>query len=237
MRGPNLPLTALRIACGEITLAGELHTPEGDGPFAAAVVCHPHPRMGGDMYSNVVLAAVEGLVSHGLAALRFDFRGAGGSEGTHDDGTGEQDDVRAALAHAASLPEIDGTRLGLAGYSFGAGMAALVASVAADAGVDSNDSGNSASTGAIPALALIAMPLSMGRDPSQTLAAYPGPVLLMAGDMDNYCEAGALEELGGELGVRAETRIVDGADHFWLGFEREISKSVGEFFAARLSQP
>jgi hypothetical protein len=178
--------------------------------------------MGGDMYSNVVLAAVEGLVSHGLAALRFDFRGTGGSGGTHDDGKGEQDDVRAALAHAASLPEIDGERVGLAGYSFGAGMAAAVAAAAGDGG------------GAIPALALIAIPLGTGRDPSQTLAAYPGPVLLMAGDLDSYCEAGALDELGGELGERAETRIVDGADHFWLGFEREISESVGEFFAARL---
>lgn len=213
---PVLPLTALRIASGDLTLAGELHTPEGDGPFPAAVVCHPHPRMGGDMYSNVVQAAVDGLLNHDIAALRFNFRGSGESEGSHDDGNGEQDDVQAALAHAASLPEIDAGRVGLAGYSFGAGMAAAVA------------------TEAIPALALIALPLGSGRDPSKTLAAYPNPVLLMAGDMDQFCEAGALEELGGALGARAETRIVDGADHFWLGFEREVSAGVGEFFAAQL---
>ncbi|MEE8422191.1 MAG: alpha/beta fold hydrolase [Dehalococcoidia bacterium] len=213
---PVLPLTALRIASGDLTLAGELRTPEGDGPFPAAVVCHPHPRMGGDMDNNVVLAAVDGLLKHGIAALRFNFRGSGESEGSHDDGNGEQDDVHAALAHAASLPALDAKRLGLAGYSFGAGMAAAAA------------------TEAIPALALIALPLGMGRDPSETLAAYPNPMLLMAGDMDQFCEAGALEELGGALGARAKTRIVDGADHFWLGFEREVSDGVGEFFAAQL---
>ena len=119
-----MPARLVEITSGELTLAGVLHTPEGDGPFSAVVVCHPHPRMGGDMTSNVVLAAVEGLAAQGIAALRFNFRGSGASEGTHDDGKGERDDVRAALSFAADLGELDATRIGLAGYSFGAGMSA-----------------------------------------------------------------------------------------------------------------
>jgi alpha/beta superfamily hydrolase len=210
-----MPARLVEITSGELTLAGVLHTPEGDGPFSAVVVCHPHPRMGGDMTSNVVLAAVEGLAAQGIAALRFNFRGSGASEGTHDDGKGERDDVRAALSFAADLGELDATRIGLAGYSFGAGMSAAVAS---------DD---------LPALALIAMPLSMAALDSPLLT-FTKPLLMMAGDLDEYCEAGALEEFGTEIGAQVTTQVVEGADHFWGGFEGTIRSSVGEFFAAAL---
>ena len=210
-----MPARSVEITSGELTLAGVLHTPEGDGPFPAVVVCHPHPRMGGDMTSNVVLAAVEGLDAQGIAALRFNFRGSGASEGTHDDGKGERDDVRAALSFAASLDELDATRIGLAGYSFGAGMSAAVAS------------------DELPALALIAMPLSMAGLDSPLLT-FTKPLLLLAGDLDEYCEAGALEEFATEIGPQVTTQVVEGADHFWGGFEGTIRSSVGEFFAAAL---
>jgi len=114
---------ALRIHCAEITLEGLLHLPDGDGPFPGVVVCHPHPRMGGDMYNNVVGALVQASVESGFAALRFNFRGTGESEGAYAGGKGEQDDVRAALAHIREQPEIDPARVVLAGYSFGAMVA------------------------------------------------------------------------------------------------------------------
>ena len=79
------------------------------------------------MRNNVVAAAVSGLVERGIAAIRFNFRGVGRSGGAHTGGEGEQDDVRAVLAHTAALPDVDADRVGLAGYSFGAGMAAAVA--------------------------------------------------------------------------------------------------------------
>src|SRR3712207_4695272 len=102
-----MPLTHLTIPSGDITLEGSLHLPEGKGPFPAVVVCHPHPQYGGDMHNNVVMALVDGVTRRGVAALRFNFRGVGRSGGTYDGGNGEQGDVQAALAHAASLPEID----------------------------------------------------------------------------------------------------------------------------------
>ncbi|HJM88335.1 MAG TPA: alpha/beta family hydrolase [Dehalococcoidia bacterium] len=216
-----MPLTALEIPCGELTLVGALHTPDGDGPFVAAVVCHPHPQMGGDMYNNVVLAIVEGLVERGIAAVRFNFRGSGGSEGSHDGGAAEQDDVRAALAHTATLPEVDSDRIGLAGYSFGAGMAAQAAPSVASTAV-----------GSAPVLALVSMPLRR-LDSADAIADYPSPLLLMTGDLDEFGESGTLEELGSEID-RATTDIVEGADHFWLGFESQISNTVGDFFAENL---
>ncbi len=104
------------------SLSGRVSIPAGHGHLegilreassavAAAVVCHPHPRGGGTMNNNVVYRAAKALVAGGVTALRFNFRGVGASTGSHDDGVGEEDDVRAALdflrAHAPGLPILD----------------------------------------------------------------------------------------------------------------------------------
>jgi alpha/beta superfamily hydrolase len=211
-----MPEQRLSIPSGANTLEGVLHLPEGGRPFPAVVVCHPHPQYGGDMHNNVVTAVVHGLTARGVAALRFNFRGVGASGGMYEGGKGEQDDARAALAHAAALPELDGARIGLAGYSFGAAVAAA----AADASV--------------PALALVALPIGIGPDVGERLAAYPYPLLLIAGDGDHVCPAAALQQLAAELGERAELRIVPGTDHFWVGHERELEQAAGDFFATHL---
>ena len=83
----------------------------------AALVAHPHPLYGGTMNNKVVFSAMKALNNLGLPALRFNFRGAGLSEGTHDHGRGEIEDVRAALDwldREFRLPII------FAGFSFGA---------------------------------------------------------------------------------------------------------------------
>src|SRR5437016_14665617 len=63
----------------------------------AAVVCHPHPLYGGTLHNKVIFHAMKALNSFGFPVLRFNFRGAGLSQGEHDHGLGEVDDVRAAL--------------------------------------------------------------------------------------------------------------------------------------------
>jgi alpha/beta superfamily hydrolase len=87
------------------------------GATHAALVAHPHPLYGGTMHNKVVFSAMKALNNLGLPALRFNFRGAGLSEGTHDHGRGETEDVRAALDwlnREFHLPII------FAGFSFGA---------------------------------------------------------------------------------------------------------------------
>src|SRR3954452_4433843 len=69
-----------------------------DGAKFAAVVAHPHPLFGGTMHNKVVYHAAKALNTFGFPVLRFNFRGAGLSEGEHDQGHGEVDDIRAALA-------------------------------------------------------------------------------------------------------------------------------------------
>ena len=81
------------------------------------VVTHPHPLYGGDMNNNVVESVVRAYGEKGYSTLRFNFRGVGRSEGGYDEGSGEQEDVRAAVAFFGGLGK---TSIDLAGYSFGA---------------------------------------------------------------------------------------------------------------------
>src|SRR5271155_2688553 len=93
-----------------------LNVGEDDSKYSA-LICHPHPLHGGTIHNKVVYNAMKALTAFGFHALRFNFRGTGLSEGTHDEGRGEQDDVRAAvdfLHNEFHLPII------FAGFSFGA---------------------------------------------------------------------------------------------------------------------
>src|SRR2546421_4666884 len=85
----------------------------------AALVCHPHPLYGGTLHNKVVFHAMKALNSFGFPVLRFNFRGTGLSQGEHDQGVGEVDDVHAALDwldREFDLPII------FAGFSFGAAV-------------------------------------------------------------------------------------------------------------------
>ena len=84
--------TRVTFPCGDLTLEGVTSVPEGEGPFPAVAVCHPHPLQGGMMDNNVVFAVCRSLMRASIASLRFNFRGVGRSEGRHDEGAGEQDD-------------------------------------------------------------------------------------------------------------------------------------------------
>lgn len=89
-------------------------------PRGTAVVAHPHPLYGGDMDNAVVTTVFQAFRRAGFDALRFNFRGVGASQGHHDDGRGELDDLSAALELAQTRAESG--QVALAGYSFGAAM-------------------------------------------------------------------------------------------------------------------
>ncbi len=93
-------------------------TPEGT-PLGVAVIAHPHPLFGGTMDNKVVQTLARAFVQSGWTALRFNFRGVGASEGEHDGGRGEAEDMQRLIAQAAPAGP-----LALAGFSFGAFVAA-----------------------------------------------------------------------------------------------------------------
>ncbi len=88
--------------------------PEGVAARGVAVIAHPHPLFGGTMDNKVVQTLARAFVQAGWTAIRFNFRGVGTSAGTHDEGRGEAQDMRAVIEQVA--PE---GPLALAGFSFG----------------------------------------------------------------------------------------------------------------------
>src|SRR5450432_1038637 len=104
-----------------------LDVPSG-APVALALLCHPHPLVGGTMHTHAVYGAMVALRSRGWAVLRFNFRGVGLSEGRHDGGRGEQRDAGIALEALRErwpgLPAIVG------GFSFGAWVGLSVGAAA-----------------------------------------------------------------------------------------------------------
>jgi len=104
--------------------AGDIEIIESSpqSPRAVAVVAHPHPLFGGTMDNKVVTTVARALVeSGGAATVRFNFRGVGASQGVHDEGRGETDDMVRVIEHAAAAHP--GLPMLLAGFSFGGAVA------------------------------------------------------------------------------------------------------------------
>jgi alpha/beta superfamily hydrolase len=179
-----------------------------------AVVCHPHPLYGGSMYNNVVDAVLAAMWKKEWATLRFNFRGVGESEGEHGGGAGEAEDAAAAIAFITSQSGVQPDGAVLAGYSFGSVAAVTAASKIKNLG----------------GLVLVALPLKMAD--VRVLKDFAGPIAMAAGDADAYCPAPQLEALHQELGTRTQVRIVEGADHFFGGFEVELADAIESMIAS-----
>ena len=199
-----------------LVLEGELWLPSAVKPVAGVVVAHPHPQRGGSMDNNVVTALCVGLNRAGIAALRFNFRGVGGSQGTSSGGMQEIADVLGALAFLAEQPEIRTDRIGLAGYSFGARVS--LAALPQAPGVR--------------ALLTVAAPL---REPLPLVEHPSCPFFALVGDRDGLVAQG-VEHYAAYLPNPQQLRVVPGADHFWWGFENVIIDSTQAFFAQHLAQ-
>jgi alpha/beta superfamily hydrolase len=101
-----------------------------------AVICHPHPLFGGTMQNKVVQTLAKAFVQNGWRAVRFNFRGVGGSDGVYDEGRGELEDLMHVIAQSQSLAlqgsAPTGSALALAGFSFGAFVASQAVAQMAD---------------------------------------------------------------------------------------------------------
>lgn len=195
-----------------LTLEGLLHLPEAT-PCAGVVVAHPHPQYGGDMHDNVVHAICRAAADAGAASLRFNFRGAGASEGRYDEGRGEQKDVAAALEYMRGLAEIDSGRVALAGYSFGAAVSLRL------------------SPPGVKCLVAVSPPTSGSWLSSFQTACG---VLFVAGDRDEYCDPDEVRRVAAALGPSVRIVVSTGVDHFWAGSDGRLIETVGVFLREHL---
>lgn len=106
---------SLHGAAGVIEVQRDL---PADASRGIAVIAHPHPLFGGTMDNKVVQTLARAFVASGWTSVRFNFRGVGASEGVHDEGRGELEDMLNVVGQLA--PE---GPLAIAGFSFGAFVA------------------------------------------------------------------------------------------------------------------
>jgi alpha/beta superfamily hydrolase len=184
-----------------------LWTPQGQMRTSlASVVCHPHPLFGGTLHNKVIYQTAKSLDALGLPVLRFNFRGAGMSEGTHDRGRGELGDVRAALDFLAG--EIPGVPLLVAGFSFGCWVGLRVA--CEDERVTE----------------MIGLGTPVNNADFSYLESCSKPKLFVHGSNDEHGDVRKVESLAASLPGENRFVVVAGADHFFAGKLDELDRAI-----------
>jgi alpha/beta superfamily hydrolase len=200
---------ATTIALGEADLVLEgLYLGGRDDDDRGAVIAPPHPLYGGSMDSPVVNELAFACHAAGLASLRFNWRGVGGSAGSPTgDAAAADADYQAAALH---LEETVAGPLVAAGYSFGAGAALRVA----------------ARRPRLQRLLLVSPPVALLD--TALLAGAARDVLVVTGERDEYAPPLALEKLCLEIPA-ATLRVVAEADHFFVRGLADIARAVGDW--------
>jgi alpha/beta superfamily hydrolase len=180
------------------------------------VVAHPHSLYGGTMHNNVVRAVAHACREEGYSTLRFNFRGVEGSEGQFENGIGEQEDVKAALAYMSGIGK---KTLDLAGYSFGAWVNALGLTKFQDA----------------QRLIMVSPPVSV--IDFSFLEYSPKIKLVICGSRDEFAEYKKVERMLPKWNEEAMFQVIQGADHFYSGYEQELIDIIGEFLSKSAESP
>lgn len=183
-------------------------TPAERKPAGAVVVCHPHPQYGGTMHNKVAHTLARSFVRLSFAALRFNFRGTAGSEGTYDEGVGELDDARAAVRWIRE--EVPAVPVWLAGFSFGAAIALRAAVVE-------------------PVDGLITVAPAVSRFANGLQQQPQCPWLVVQGDADELVPIEETIAWFNDLEPGPELSVVPDAEHFFHGRLIDLRTLVIDF--------
>lgn len=175
-------------------------------PTLATLVCHPHPLFGGTMHNKVVYQVAKSLDALGLPVLRFNFRGAGMSAGTHDRGRGEQGDVSEALDFLAG--EFPGVPSLVAGFSFGSWVGLRVG------------------CGDERVRELIGLGTPVNNTDFSFLRNCKKPKLFVHGANDEHGEIGRVKALVESLPGENRLVVVSGANHFFVGKLNQVDEAI-----------
>ena len=175
-------------------------------PRAAVVLAHPLPTAGGTMHTKVVFQAAKALARIGCVVLRFNFRGVGLSAGAWDNGRGELDDYRAAVAFmAAQYPDLE---MWAAGFSFGSYIAMTAGSD--DARV----------------CALIAIAPPVHKYDFASVKISPKPTFIIHGEDDELISLRLVRHFYAELQEPKELIEIDRANHLFDGQASEVGDAL-----------
>jgi alpha/beta superfamily hydrolase len=189
-----------------ISTDGLVESGRADGLRAAVVLAHPHPQYGGTMHTKAVYQSAKALARIGCAVLRFNFRGAGNSVGTFDEGVGEREDFQAALRFMQK--RYPSAPLWAGGMSFGAWIALTVGT----------------EDPAIAVLLGIAVPVSK-YDFAQVAASHK-PKFFIHGERDEVSPLKDVRELYARAMEPKELVVIDAADHLFDGKTSEVADAI-----------
>jgi len=193
----------------KFTLAGAVGQMEGvldfpeHAPRGIALVAHPHPLFGGTMDNKVAVTLMRTFVGLGYVVARINFRGVGASEGVHDHGIGETDDM--ALVHAWMVEKYPGLPVTLSGFSFGTFVQSHLAQRLAEAGA--------------PAERLVLVGAAAKK---WEMAAIPADTILIHGELDDTIPL--IDVLDWVRPQDIPVLVIPGADHF---FHRKLQHIKG----------
>ena len=207
-------LTTLSTANSE--LESLLEIPTKPAKPLCVILCHPHPRYGGNMFDTLINHISTYLLDSGIATLRFNQRGVGMSSGETGDGPEELKDTQSVVKMTTINPKIDGSRLGIVGYSFGAWMA-----------LESSLRSNS-----IKSLVSIACP--QNKFAQYGTVQITQPKLLILGDRDHDFTIGQFRFLSNRMSEPKRTEVITGADHFFRSHTELVAELAGEFLKETL---
>jgi alpha/beta superfamily hydrolase len=163
------------------------------------------------MQNNVVEAVVQAYQESGYTTLRFNFRGVGGSGGTHENGAGEQEDVRAALEYVRDRGK---TKVDLAGYSFGAWVNAMGLETYSD----------------VRRMVMVSPPVNF-IDVS-FLGFSPKIRLIVGGSTDDIAPTEKIERYLERWNPDVRFEVIRGADHFYWGKEEDLKRVIRRFLSS-----
>ena len=210
--------TAIAFKSKRLTLEGVLALPSDlPQPYPAFVMCHPHPLLGGNMDHSVVSTVCRAVSEAGFASFRFNFRGVERSEGEFKNGEDVHHDIKAALRMMRRWPGVDGRRVALGGYSFGAGAILR--------GLRHFRSARS--------LVLIAPPLSSIGD--SRIVNDKRRKLFVVGQNDRLVSSVGLQRVLDGVREPLQFREIASGDHSLSGCEWEVADQVAEFVRETLA--
>ncbi|MBV1920623.1 MAG: alpha/beta hydrolase [Pseudomonadales bacterium] len=179
-------------------------------PGVVAVVCHPHPLMGGTMNNKVVHTIARCHRDLGHRVVRFNFRGVEKSEGTYAEGIGEVDDLMAVLHWLTSVRPRDS--IVLAGFSFGSYVASRALQLSL--------------RGGIPVVSLLLVAPAVVNYDFENFTAFGVPLRVIVGDSDEVVDPASIYRWFDSVTTEKKKVVLEGAGHFFHGQLTELKGLV-----------
>ncbi|MFX0076258.1 MAG: alpha/beta hydrolase [Candidatus Hermodarchaeota archaeon] len=202
----------LFIRNNEIELEAEYFNSKNKAENPVVLICHPHPQYGGNMFNNVVSGVFNKLKQKDISCLRFNFRGVGKSTGTHSDGSGELSDVKTCIDFL--INEKNHEKIIICGYSYGAAIGCSA--------INYSDKVN----GYIS----ISFPWDVMGSNYKKQSQSDKPKLFIQGNQDTVALYETFEENYQFYKDPKIRKIIDGADHFYWGYEEQVADEILRFY-------